>query len=199
MSINFRKESGFILDENILETVGPALSRTALRMTRNRQDAEDLVQETYLRACRFSDKFQPGTNEQAWLFKIMTNTHINNVRKAAGLPPILSLDDDARTNSPLGKRVRSKQPDTEEQVISADGYNQVLAEVAALPPSFRATVYAFVVEGHSYDDTAVNLKKNKGTVMSGLYRGRKILRRKLSAQGFAPSVKTTSRRKTRVA
>src|SRR5215210_1005449 len=70
-----------------------ALYRTALRMTRNPQDAEDLVQETYLRAYRFFDQFQPGTNLRAWLFRILTNSYINMYRKAANEPRNTSLED----------------------------------------------------------------------------------------------------------
>src|SRR5215207_1523725 len=70
-----------------------ALYRTALRMTRNPQDAEDLVQETYLRAFRFFDKFQPGTNLRAWLFRILTNNYINMYRKAAAEPKNTSLEE----------------------------------------------------------------------------------------------------------
>ena len=70
-----------------------ALYRTALRMTRNPQDAEDLVQETMLRAFRFLDRFEPGTNLRAWLFKILTNTYINRYRKASSEPRVDSLDD----------------------------------------------------------------------------------------------------------
>jgi len=70
-----------------------ALYRTALRMTRNPQDAEDLVQETMLRAFRFLDRFEPGTNLRAWLFKILTNTYINRYRKQSSEPRVDSLDD----------------------------------------------------------------------------------------------------------
>src|SRR5215210_2478803 len=70
-----------------------ALYRTALRMTRNPQDAEDLVQETYLRAFRFFDQFTPGTNMRAWLFRILTNAYINRYRKASTQPRVASLDD----------------------------------------------------------------------------------------------------------
>ena len=70
-----------------------ALYRTALRMTRNAQDAEDLVQETMLRAFRFLDRFEPGTNLRAWLFKILTNTYINRYRKQSSEPRVDSLDD----------------------------------------------------------------------------------------------------------
>src|SRR5205814_1118660 len=70
-----------------------ALYRTALRMTRNQQDAEDLVQETYLRAYRFWDQFTPGTNLRAWLFRILTNAYINRYRKASTQPRPASLDD----------------------------------------------------------------------------------------------------------
>src|SRR5436309_15656441 len=70
-----------------------ALYRTALRMTRNPQDAEDLVQETYLRAFRFFDQFTPGTNLRAWLFRILTNTYINRYRKASTQPREAPLQD----------------------------------------------------------------------------------------------------------
>ena len=88
------REATAAFEEDAMQNMD-ALYRTALRMSRHREDAEDLVQETYLRAFRFIDRFKPGTNLKAWLFKILTNTFINRYRKAAREPDADYLDDTA--------------------------------------------------------------------------------------------------------
>lgn len=168
-----------------------ALYRTALRMTRNPQDAEDLVQETMLRAFRFLDRFEPGTNLRAWLFKILTNTYINRYRKASAEPRVDSLDDAEELSlyRYLDNEAASRGGSVEAQVLDRFAEQDIKAAIEALPPQYRITVLLADVEGFSYSDIAEITNVKKGTVMSRLFRGRRLLQRALVDQarsaGFA--------------
>ncbi len=171
-----------------------ALYRTALRMTRNPQDAEDLVQETYLRAFRFFDKFEPGTNLRAWIFKILTNTYINRYRKQAAGPRLDSLDaleesDGFALYNHLDMEAASRGGSVEAQVLDRFAESDIKRAIEALPPAFRMAVLLADVEGFSYNEIAEILAIKKGTVMSRLFRGRRLLQRALidqaRAAGFA--------------
>ncbi|MFN8633198.1 MAG: sigma-70 family RNA polymerase sigma factor [Chloroflexota bacterium] len=169
-----------------------ALYRTALRMTRNPQDAEDLVQETTLRAFRFLDRFEPGTNLRAWLFKILTNTYINRYRKASSEPRVDSLDDSDGELSLyrfLDSEAASRGGSVEAQVLDRFAEQDIKTAIEALPPQYRITVLLADVEGFSYNDIAEITNVKKGTVMSRLFRGRRLLQKALIEQaksaGFA--------------
>jgi RNA polymerase sigma-70 factor, ECF subfamily len=168
-----------------------ALYRTALRMTRNPQDAEDLVQETYLRAFRFFDKFEPGTNLRAWLFKILTNTYINRYRKLASEPRIDSLDgsEEFALYNHLDTEAATRGGSVEAQVLDRFAESDIKAAIEALPPQFRMAVLLADVEGFSYNEIAEITGVKKGTVMSRLFRGRRLLQKALidqaKAAGFA--------------
>ena len=169
-----------------------ALYRTALRMTRNPQDAEDLVQETMLRAFRFLDRFEPGTNLRAWLFKILTNTYINRYRKASSEPRVDSLDDsdgDLSLYRYLDSEAASRGGSVEAQVLDRFAEQDIKTAIEALPPQYRITVLLADVEGFSYNDIAEITNVKKGTVMSRLFRGRRLLQKALVDQarsaGFA--------------
>lgn len=168
-----------------------ALYRTALRMTRNPQDAEDLVQETMLRAFRFLDRFQPGTNLRAWLFKILTNTYINRYRKSASEPRVDSLDDaeEFALYNHLDTEAAARGGSVEAQVLDRFAEQDIKAAIEALPPQYRITVLLADVEGFSYNDIAEITNVKKGTVMSRLFRGRRLLQKALIEQarsaGFA--------------
>ncbi len=168
-----------------------ALYRTALRMTRNQQDAEDLVQETSLRAYRFLDKFKPGTNLRAWLFKILTNTYINRYRKVSNEPRIDSIDDteEFALYNHLDTEAASRGGSVEAQVLDRFAEQDIKKAIEALPPQYRMTVLLADVEGFSYNDIAEITGVKKGTVMSRLFRGRRLLQRALidqaKAAGFA--------------
>src|SRR5438067_2403490 len=170
-----------------------ALYRTALRMTRNPQDAEDLVQETYLRAYRFLDQFQPGTNMRAWLFKILTNNYINSYRKAAAEPKNTSLDDteDFSLYHQMAREIQSGGlgEDVEAKVLDRFAEQDIREAIENLPEAFRMTVLLADVEGFSYKDIAEITDVSKGTVMSRLFRGRRLLQKALweraRAAGFA--------------
>jgi RNA polymerase sigma-70 factor (ECF subfamily) len=158
-----------------------ALYRTALRMTRSEAEAEDLVQETYIRAFRFRDQFTPGTNLKAWLFRILTNTFINQYRRKAARPETTELDD--VEESILYRHMRdvspgSSSPDPEATLIDNSLSSEVKDALEALPEKFRTTLL-LDVEGFSYKEIAEMLGIPIGTVMSRLHRGRKFLQKRL--------------------
>src|SRR5919197_1666297 len=158
-----------------------ALYRTALRMTRSEADAEDLVQETYIRALRFREQFTPGTNLKAWLFRILTNTFINTYRKRARAPETTELDDVDEFSlyrRMSEERAASSSPDPEREFLDGIVSSEVKEALADLPEKFRATVL-LDVEGFSYKEIAEMLGVPIGTVMSRLHRGRKFLQRRL--------------------
>src|SRR5919202_1813317 len=163
-----------------------ALYRTALRMTRNPSDAEDLVQDALVRAYRFYDRFEPGTNFHAWLFKILTNTYINTYRRKQGRPQESSLEDTEEfflynQLSSDGERVS----DVEDTVLDQLGADAIQRAIDQLPPQFRTTVQLSDVEGLSYAEIAEATGVAKGTVMSRLFRGRRLLQRALWDQARA--------------
>jgi RNA polymerase sigma-70 factor (ECF subfamily) len=170
-----------------------ALYRTALRMTRNPQDAEDLVQETYLRAYRFFDQFQPGTNLRAWLFKILTNSYINMHRRTAAQPKNTSLEE-TEEFSLYDQMSRDRQDgsvgwEVETEVLDRFAEADIREAIENLPEAFRMTVLLADVEGFSYKEIAEITGVSKGTVMSRLFRGRRLLQKALwdraRAAGFA--------------
>jgi len=158
-----------------------ALYRTALRMTRSEAEAEDLVQEAYIRAFRFRHQFTPGTNLKAWLFRILTNTFINQYRRKAARPDTTELDD--VEESILYRHMRdvnpgSASPDPEAELIDNTLSSEVKDALEALPEKFRTTLL-LDVEGFSYKEIAEVLDIPIGTVMSRLHRGRKFLQKRL--------------------
>ena len=158
-----------------------ALYRTALRMSRSAPDAEDLVQETYIRAFRFRDQFRPGTNLKAWLFRILTNTFINEYRKRSGQPDLTALDDveeNTLYRKMAGRAAPSSSPEPEREALDKMVSSEVTAALEELPEKFRSTVL-LDVEGFSYKEIAELLGIPIGTVMSRLHRGRKFLQLRL--------------------
>lgn len=153
-----------------------SLYNTAYRMTRNAQDAEDLVQETYLKAYRYYDKFQEGTNFKAWLFKILKNTFINHYRKKQQAPPQSDFADiedafETQVSQEAVGKIKSPEEELLEDVLDED----VQRALDSLPPDYRMAVILADLEGFSYKEIAEILELPLGTVMSRLYRGRKLL------------------------
>jgi len=158
-----------------------ALYRTALRMTRSEADAEDLVQETYIRAFRFRDQFTLGTNMKAWLFRILTNTFINTYRRKAAQPEVTDLegvDEFSLYRRMADDRAASSSPDPEAELLKSVVDTEVTDALEELPEKFRTTVL-LDVEGFSYKEIAEMLGIPIGTVMSRLHRGRKFLQKRL--------------------
>jgi len=158
-----------------------ALYRTALRMTRSEADAEDLVQETYIRAFRFRDQFTPGTNLKAWLFRILTNTFINSYRRRQSQPEFTELadvDEFSLYKRMSDLRASSASGDPEREFLDGLVDSEVKDALTELPEKFRQVVL-LDVEGFSYKEIAEMLDIPIGTVMSRLHRGRKFLQKRL--------------------
>ena len=154
----------------------------ALRMTRNPADADDLVQETYLRAYRGFGGFQEGTNLKAWMYRILTNTYINSYRAKQRRPQESELDD--VDDLYLYRRVGGLESaglgrSAEDELMDTFVEAEVKAAVEALPENFRLPVILADVEGFAYKEIAEILDIPIGTVMSRLHRGRKALQKSL--------------------
>ena len=156
-----------------------ALYRTALRMTKNESDAEDLVQEAFTKAYRFWDKFEPGSNCRAWLFKIMTNIFINEYRSKARTPVSVNVDD-IDDNYLYGQLAQTGPEEGPEQKFFAKVFDSdVRRAIDELPDDFRLVVVLSFLEGFAYQEIAEIADLQLGTVKSRLHRGRKLLQKKL--------------------
>ncbi len=165
-----------------------SLYGAALRMTRNPSDAEDLVQETYLKAFRAYDSYQEGTNLKAWLYRILTNTFINSYRARKRRPEQTELDEgeDLYLFRRLGGlEAVAAGRSAEEEVLDHFTESEVKEAVENLPEQFRIAVLLADVEGFSYKEIAEILDVPIGTVMSRLHRGRKALEKTLHDFGVA--------------
>lgn len=160
----------------------PALYSAALRMTRNASDAEDLVQETYLKAYRGFGGFKEGTNLKAWLYRILTNTFINSYRSKKRRPDETELDEveDLYLYRRLGglEAVQAGRS-AEDELMDWFTDAEVKDAIEHLPENFRLAVLLADVEGFSYKEIAEILEIPIGTVMSRLHRGRKALQKEL--------------------
>jgi RNA polymerase sigma-70 factor (ECF subfamily) len=153
------------------------LYAAAMRMTRNPTDAGDLVQETYLKAFAAFGRFRQGTNLKAWLYRIQTNTFINNYRKNQRNPYQGTLDEleDWQLGS-AESATSSSSRSAEAEAIDHLPDSAVKDALQAIPEDFRLAVYLADVEGFSYQEIADIMKSPVGTVMSRLHRGRRLLR-----------------------
>ncbi|MDG4667228.1 sigma-70 family RNA polymerase sigma factor [Mycobacterium sp. 236(2023)] len=168
MSARFERDAIPLLD---------TLYAGALSMTRNRMDAEDLLQETMLKGYRAFHSFQRGTNLKAWLFRIMTNTWISFYRRAKRQAPECLCD--RLTDSQIAgvyRHTSSEWRSAEAEVLATMPDDQVMNALMALPESFRMVVYYACVEGFRYKEIAEIMQTPLGTVMSRLSRARAQLR-----------------------
>ncbi len=151
-----------------------------MKMTRNPQDAQDLVQETYLKAYAAFDRFEEGTNLRAWLYRIMTNTYINGYRKRQREPYLGAVDEleDWQLGGAESTTATSARS-AEAEAIDRTPASVVSEALNALPEDFRLAVYLADVEGFSYREVAEIVGVPMGTVMSRLHRGRSRLRKTL--------------------
>ncbi len=157
-----------------------AMHHLALRLTRNERDAEDLVQDTYLRAYRFFHRFEPGTNIRAWLFRILKNQFLNRVqlhRLESG-----NVDLDAMLASgaaPESAFPHHQDLNPEQKVMASVTSSEVEEALAELPAEYRPVVTLALVDEKSYKDISKTLRIPMGTVMSRLHRGRRLLQSRL--------------------
>ncbi|HEX8001142.1 MAG TPA: sigma-70 family RNA polymerase sigma factor [Mycobacteriales bacterium] len=168
------------------------LYSAALRMTRKPADAEDLVQETFVKAFAAFHQFEEGTNLKAWLYRILTNTYINQYRKKQREPQQSMTDEiDDWSLARAAQHTSSGLRSAETEALDHLPDSAVKDALASLPDEFRMAVYLADVEGFSYKEIAEIMGTPIGTVMSRLHRGRKALQKSLwgyaSERGLVPS------------
>lgn len=165
----------------------PSLYTAAMRMTRSKQDAEDLVQETYLKAYRSYGSFEPGTYLKAWLYRILTNTYINSYRRKQRRPEesdVEDIEDLYLYHRLQGSDAAKAERSAEDEVLDRFTDEDVKAAIEALPDSFRMAVILADVEGFSYKEIAEITDVPIGTVMSRIHRGRRALQKTLATYGL---------------
>jgi len=157
------------------------LYRIALRLSGSPQTAEELVQETYLRALRAWESYRPGTNLAAWLATILRNVYLDEARKQSRRPAVEVLDDESEYFL-YDQLAGETPPQTHEVVLNRLSGEAILDAIANLPENFREAVVLVDVGDFSYQDAAEILDVPIGTVMSRLHRGRRLLKRALAEQ-----------------
>jgi RNA polymerase sigma-70 factor (ECF subfamily) len=170
-------------EEEALE-LSDQVYRVARRMVGSREEAEDLVQQTYERAFRAWRQFTPGTNLRAWLLRILTNLNIDRGRRQQRSPQTTSLDTEAADYflyNKLESQVPEENPD-EERVLERMSQDSVVEALAEVPHDFRDVIVLVDIGEFSYADAAQILDIPVGTVMSRLHRGRRILKRNLAEE-----------------
>ena len=164
-------------EDQVLEHLD-MLYAVALQLTRNVSDAEDLTQNALVKALRFHDKFKEGTYIKAWLLTILRNTFINEYRKRSRTPLQVELTGSEAAETPVSPKLADESDQVESMLELLD--DEVRLAVAELPEDFRQAVIMADLEEKSYKEIADYMGCPIGTVMSRLYRGRKILRERLS-------------------
>jgi RNA polymerase sigma-70 factor (ECF subfamily) len=175
--------------------VVPQLSQlypAALRMTRNPTDAEDLVQETSVKAYAAYHQFRPGTNLRAWLNRILTTTFINAYRKRRREPQ-QALGGDLQEWQMSADRLAPPVPSAETEALDRTTDSDLLRALRELPNEFRTAVYLADIEGYPYREIAEIMGTPVGTVMSRLHRGRRRIREQLVAGGTLPPAVSETR------
>ncbi len=160
------------------------LYKSALRMTRSVEDAEDLIQETYLKAYKYYARFSEGTNFKAWLFKIMKNTFINSYRKKKLQPPKVDFDEiQEGLEETLMDQAHASLTDPESWMTGVEMDHEVHEALIGLPHDYKMVVLLADLQGFAYKEIAGILAVPVGTVMSRLYRGRRMLEKALLSYG----------------
>lgn len=154
------------------------LYSSARHLTNNSDDADDLVQDTYLKAYRFWDKYEKGTNIRAWLFRIMKNSYINRYRKEVKEPNLIDFDEIQEFYTSL-KVESSDDENLEKKIFSGILDDEVSDALDSLPPDFKTVVILCDIENLTYEEIAEFIDIPVGTVRSRLHRGRKMLQSKL--------------------
>ena len=154
--------------------------RVARRLVQSREEAEDLMQETYARAFRSWRSYESGTNMRAWLLRILTNLNIDRGRRTQRSPDLQPLEEGDYF---LYNRLEQTSPDTnleEERVVERLSQDDVVSALSAVPHNFRDAIVLVDIGDFSYADAAQILDVPVGTIMSRLHRGRRILKRELA-------------------
>jgi RNA polymerase sigma-70 factor (ECF subfamily) len=171
-------------EEEALE-LADQVYRVARRMVSSREEAEDLMQETYARAFRSWRSFQPGTNLRAWLLRILTNLNIDRGRRVQRGPDMQPLEEgDYFLYNKLEESTQAPNPD-EERVLERLSQDDAVSALSAVPHDFRDAIVLVDIGDFSYNDAAQILDIPVGTVMSRLHRGRRILKRELAERAVA--------------
>jgi len=174
-------EPGLVWTDDVIRHHAAALYRSALAMTRNAADAEDLVQDTFAKAFAASRRFQPGTNLGGWLYRIMFNAFVDGYRKRRR-EPLLAADLASRETDPRWSPGSADGTSAEEHVLGNLVQAEIMAAIQALPASHRLMVYLADVKGLGYRQIADLTGIPVGTVKSSLHRGRGQLRARLAAR-----------------
>ena len=181
-------------EELALAHLDPLYS-AALRLTKNERDAEDLVQDTCMRAYRFFDKFERGTNMKAWLFKILTNTFINKYRRKVKERTVTEgAEREAVHERFISRDATDFAANPEQYFFDRLLSDDVLRAIDALPIDFRLVVILADLQEFSYKEIAEILECPVGTVMSRLFRGRKLLQKTLRDYAMGTGVLTDENR-----
>lgn len=168
--------------ERLLEPHRAALYNSALRLTRHQEDAEDLLQEVIVRAYTSFHQFQRGTHFKAWLFRILTNTYINEYRRRMRAPTLVAMEEVAwEAESEWNQEQAGSSTVPEEAFLAQILDEQVETALKELPEEFRMVVILSDLQEFSYQEIARILRIPIGTVRSRLFRGRRQLRMKLEA------------------
>jgi RNA polymerase sigma-70 factor (ECF subfamily) len=155
------------------------LYNLALKITRNEDDAQDLVQETFLRAYRFFDKYEPGTNCKAWLYRIMKNTFINHYRKQHRRPSEVDFDAIEGINESHVESSSGQFMDPQEELLTSVLREDVRAAFLGLPKPYREALALSLIGGFSYKEIADSMGCPIGTIMSRIHRARKLMQKEL--------------------
>ena len=177
LSTNIKTEK----EKEFLEEAVPHMNflySFARHLTGNPDDADDLVQDTFLKAYKFWDKYEKGTNIRAWLFRIMKNSYINRYRKEVKEPNLVDFDEIQEFYTSL-KEVTNDEQDLEAKIFGGILDDDVSKALDSLPPDFKTVVILCDIEGLSYEEIADFIDIPVGTVRSRLHRGRKMLQSQL--------------------
>ena len=156
------------------------LYAAAMRYTKNSEDAQDLVQDTYAKAYTSFHQFEPGTNLKAWLYRVLTTTFINTYRKDQRRPQTSDSELEDWQIAEASSHTSDQGKSTEDVVLENLPDSDIKNALAEIPEEFRMAVFLADVEGFSYKEIAEIVGVPSGTVMSRLHRGRKQLREKLT-------------------
>lgn len=174
-SLEIKKQKDF--DEEIIPHMD-ALRNFALRLTTDTNDAEDLVQDTIVKAYRFFGSYERGTNAKAWMFRILKNSFINNYRKTAKRPSEVDYDEIASYYESV-RAERTDTSDLESLIFREMMDDQLSRALRVLPEDFRTVVILCDIEDNTYEEIANMLDVPIGTIRSRLHRGRNLLKAEL--------------------